>query len=330
MTLRIGLVGLGMMGRNHARVLTSMAAVDFVGAVDPMGDPKGSLIVGTLFTSLDEMIAAGVDAAVVAVPTEEHEAVAMVLADAGVHALIEKPVAVDVPSAVRIKDAFEAAGLVGAVGHIERFNPALQEMRRRLNAQELGKLFLISTERVGPFPNRIKDVGVVKDLASHDIDLARWLGDAQIQVVSGQTAHKMGRIHEDLVVVVGRLDNGIVVSLNVNWLTPTKRRTVTVLGEKGALVADMLSADLTFYANADIPTEWDAMARLRGVSEGDMVRYALRKREPLLVELEHFRDAVLGRPEAQIVTLAEGVDVLRAAESVLLAATSGQLVGIDA
>lgn len=324
MTLRVGLVGLGMMGANHARVLIQMDGVEFVGAVDPNGDTHRALVVGELFSSEDEMIDHGIDAAIVAVPTEEHESVAIRLANAGVHALIEKPVAADVPSAVRIKEAFESAHLVAAVGHIERFNPALQEMRRRLNERELGELFSISTERVGPFPNRVQDVGVIKDLATHDIDLVQWLGAARLAVVSGQVAYRMGRSHEDLVAVVGRLENGVVITLSVNWLTPTKRRLVTVLGERGALVADMLSADLTCFANADTPTEWDAMARLRGVSEGDMVRYALRKREPLLVELENFRDAVLGASQAQIVTLDEGIDVLRAAESVLVSAQSGR------
>jgi predicted dehydrogenase len=330
MTLRVGVIGLGMMGRNHARVLTQMDGVQFIGAVDPAGAPRGALIIGDLFGSVGEMLSVGVDAAIVAVPTEEHEAVATVLAGAGVHMLVEKPVAVDTSSARRVEDAFETAGLVAAVGHIERFNPALQEMRRRLNDHELGRLFSISTERVGPFPNRIRDVGVVKDLASHDIDLVRWLGGGRIATVAAQTAHKMGREHEDLVVVTGRLDNDIVVSLNVNWLTPAKRRTVTVLGERGALVADMLAADLTFFANADTPSEWDAMARLRGVSEGDMIRYAIRKREPLQVELEHFRNAVLGDPDAQVVTLAEGVEVLRVAESILATAASARLAGRNA
>lgn len=318
-----------MMGANHARVLTQMEGVEFVGAADPDGDPHKALVVGRLFSSVDEMIAGGIDAAIVAVPTEDHESVAVKLAEAGVHTLIEKPVSVDVPSAVRIRDAFDTGGLVAAVGHIERFNPALQEMRRRLKGQELGRLFSISTERVGPFPNRVRDVGVVKDLATHDIDLVRWLGGARFEVVTGQVAHQMGRSHEDLVVAVGRLEGGLVINLNVNWLTPTKRRTVSVLGERGALVADMLSADLTYFANADTPSEWEAMARLRGVSEGDMVRYALHKREPLLVQLENFRDAVLGKAEAQIVTPDEGIDVLRAAEAILGSAATGQPMGIS-
>ena len=106
-------------------------------------------------------------------------------------------------------------------------------MRRRLNDRQLGTVFSISTERVGPFPNRVRDIGVVKDLASHDIDLIRWLGGSEFDVVFGQTAHKMDRPHEDLVAGVGRLIDGTVVSMTVNWLTPTKKRNVTVLGERG-------------------------------------------------------------------------------------------------
>lgn len=326
--LRMGLVGLGMMGRHHARILGGLEGVKFIGAVDPGGDRHRSLLRGELFGTLEELVGAGVQAVVVAVPTEDHEAVALGLAEAGVHALVEKPLAADSAGAERIRRAFEEADLVGAVGHVERFNPALQELHRRMAEGQLGRVFSIVTERVGPFPHRVRDVGVVKDLATHDIDLVGWLGGAPVKTISGQTAHQMGRPHEDLVEAVGRLSTGVVVRMSVNWLTPTKRRQVTVLGEGGALVADMISADLTYFANADMPTEWEAVARLRGVSEGDMVRYALRKREPLMVELEHFRDAVLGRPGAQTVSLEEGVEVLRVAEAILVSAELGEILEV--
>jgi predicted dehydrogenase len=313
----MGLIGLGMMGRHHARVLSSVDGVEFVGACDPAGDPHRSLGASRWFESVPDLLDAGVDAVVVATPTDDHESVAMEVLNAGVHMLVEKPVAATVQSAELISAAFTDAGLVGAVGHVERFNPAVQELHRRLTEGQLGTVFSIATERVGPFPNRIRDVGVVKDLATHDIDLIRWIGQSEFDVVFGQTAHKMGRPHEDLVVGTGRLLNGTVVGLNVNWLTPTKRRRVTVLGEGGAFVADTISADLTYYTNADVPTRWDAMAQRRGVSEGDMIRYALEKREPLMVEIENFRDVVLGREGAQHVTLADGVETLRVAERLL-------------
>ncbi len=105
--------------------------------------------------------------------------------------------------------------------------------------------------------------------------------------------------------------------MSVNWLTPTKERTVTVLGEKGALVADLLTSDLSYYSNAAIPIEWDEMARLKGVSEGDMTRYAFPKPEPLQLEHEGFRDAILGQPGAQIVSFEEGIAVMEIAEALL-------------
>ncbi len=315
--IRVGLVGLGQMGRHHARVLIQSDEVHFAGAVDPEGDRHHVVGSGEVFEAVDQLLAAGVDAAVVAVPTVYHREIALQLAAAGVHTLIEKPLADTVVAAREIEAEFKDAGVVGAVGHVERFNSALQEMKRRLEADELGRVIAISTERVGPFPHRIQDVGVVKDLATHDIDIATWIGGARFAEVSGQLAHKMGRPHEDLVVATGRLANDIVVSLSVNWLTPMKRRQVSVLGEKGAFVADLLAADLYFHANAEVGSQWDRIAQMRGVSEGDMVRYAFPKREPLVVEHEAFRSAIEQGHAEGVVSLAEGVEILEVAEEII-------------
>lgn len=315
--MRFGLVGLGMMGRHHARILSESQEIEFVGAVDPTGDRHRSMRRGKVFAEVAQLLEEGVDAAIVAVPTAEHHPVALQLAARGVHTLIEKPLAENVTAAEAIRDAFAASGTLGAVGHVERFNSALQEMKRRLDADELGRVISISTERVGPFPHRIQDVGVVKDLATHDIDIISWIGGADFVEVSGQLAHKMGRPHEDLVVATGRLANDVVASMNVNWLTPVKRRSVSVLGEKGSFVADMLSGDLTFYANAEVGSEWDQLAQMKGVSEGDMIRYAFPKREPLAVEQEAFRLAIANGQAEGVVTLDEGVRILEVAESII-------------
>lgn len=315
--MRFGLVGLGQMGRHHARLLTDSDQVDFVGAVDPIGDRHRALRQGEMFHRVADLLTAGIDAAVVAVPTAQHHEVAMELARQGVSTLIEKPLADSVTAAREIQAEFEASGTLGAVGHVERFNSALQEMKRRLDAGELGRVISIATERVGPFPNRIQDVGVVKDLATHDIDIVSWIGAGRFAEVSGQLAHRMGRPHEDLVVAAGRLDNGVVASMNVNWLTPVKRRTVSVLGERGSFVADLLAGDLFFYSNADVGSEWDQIAQLRGVSEGDMIRYAFPKREPLAVEHEAFRAAIRDGHAEGVVSLADGVEILEVAELII-------------
>ena len=146
-TLRAGLIGLGAMGRHHARVLREIDGVDLVAVADPAGDPHGVAGALPVLQDVQALIAAGIDTAVVAVPTVYHEAIALALAEAGVHALIEKPIADTSAAGERIVAAFASQGLVGAVGHIERFNPALQEMRKRLAAGELGEIYQIATRR---------------------------------------------------------------------------------------------------------------------------------------------------------------------------------------
>jgi predicted dehydrogenase len=327
MTLRAGLVGLGMMGRHHARVLRSLDGVELVAVADAAGDPHSAAPGLPVLGSVEELIAAGIDYCMVAVPTVYHEPVGMALAAAGVHAMVEKPLAQDSPAALRLAEAFENAGLVGAVGHIERYNPALQSLRLRLAHGELGDVYQVVTRRQGPFPARIADVGVVKDLATHDIDLTAWVTQQPFTSVAARTAYKSGREHEDLVAVVGQLADGTVTSHLVNWLSPLKERVTIVTGEKGAYVADTLTADLTFFANGLVPTEWDAIAKFRGVAEGDMVRYAIAKPEPLRVEHEAFRDAVLGK-SSDIVTMRQGLATVAVAEAVLQSAATGTTVAL--
>lgn len=326
--LRAGLVGLGMMGRHHARVLRSLPGVDLVCVVDPAGDPQDVAAGVRVVPELDDATLQLLDYCVVAAPTAYHRDLALHLAHAGVHALVEKPLAPDAKSAVEMTEAFASRGLVGAVGHIERFNPALREARQRLAAGDLGEVFQVSTRRQSPFPARIADVGVVMDLATHDIDLTAWVTQQPYASVSASTAHRSGRAHEDLVSFNGRLANGIVTSHLVNWLSPLKERVTVITGENGAFVVDTLSADLTFFANGSTATVWEDVARFRGVSEGDCIRYAISKPEPLRVEHEQFRDAVLGK-DSSIVSMAEGGRTVRVAEAVLEAAQSNTVIRVD-
>ncbi|MFI6128697.1 MULTISPECIES: Gfo/Idh/MocA family protein [unclassified Micromonospora] len=324
--LRAGLIGLGAMGRNHARVLSNLDGVELVGIVDPAGDTTGTLR-APVVAELSDLLALGVDYAVVACPTALHESIGLELAANGVCALIEKPLAQSVEAATKLVDAFETAGLVAGVGHIERYNPALQSLRTRLEAGELGEVFQVVTRRQGPFPHRIADVGVVMDLATHDIDLTAWVTGQEYTSVAARTVSRSGRLHEDMVAVVGTLADGTMVNHLVNWLSPLKERSTVVTGDKGCFVADTLTADLTFYANAAIDTEWEALRAFRGVAEGDMVRYAIPKREPLLVEHERFRDAVEGK-QSDIVTLRQGLRTVQVAAALLESASDGKVVSV--
>ena len=329
MTLRMGIIGLGMMGRNHARVAREIAGVELVAVADAVGDPHkvaGSL---PLYDSIDGLISHGIDAAVVVVPTQFHEEVGLALAEAGVHALIEKPIAHSIEAGERLVEAFDSRGLVGAVGHVERFNPALIELRKRLEQGELGQVYQIHTRRQGPFPARIADVGVVKDLASHDIDLTAWLANSPYTEIAAQTAFQSGRQHEDMITISAKLANGTIINHLVNWLTPFKERLTLVTGERGAFIADTLTADLTFYENGIIDSDWDAVIAFRGVSEGTVTRFALDKREPLKSEHEAFRDRILGKP-SEAVSLSEGLNVLRVCEASIESAKSGQSIKMGA
>ncbi len=140
-------------------------------------------------------------------------------------------------------------------------------------------------------------------------------------------AHRSGREHEDLVAIVGLLADGTVTSHLVNWLSPFKERITVITGDRGAFVADTLTADLTFHANGTVVTEWESIAKFRGVSEGDMIRYAIAKPEPLRSEHEAFRDAVLGK-DADIVTMRQGLATVAVAEAALRSARTGSTQSI--
>lgn len=318
MTLRAGVLGLGVMGRHHSRVLNQLDGVEFKGVYDP-ADSLGSSIEGKpIVKELDKFLDMGFDYCVVSAPTIYHLEIGTILAERGIHALIEKPVASTTADAIALTDLFAEKDLIGGVGHIERYNPALQSARRRIADGLIGDIYQIATRRQGPFPGRIADVGVIKDLASHDIDLTAWVSQQEYVTINARTAHRSGRSHEDMLVAIGTLSKGTIVSHTVNWLTPFKERTTIITGELGALVVDTLSADLTHFQNGVVGSPWESVASFRGVAEGDITTFALVKKEPLLAEHEAFRDAVLSHTEEGIVTLKEGTNVVRIAEELAL------------
>ena len=319
--LRAGLIGMGRMGRHHSRILQQLDQVDLVVACDPAGDRYRCAGATPVTTTVTDLAAYDLDYAVVAVPITEHLTVARELAANGVHALIEKPLAPTTPDAITIAQLFDC-GLTAAVGYIERYNPALLAMRERLRENHLGGIYQIETRRQGPYPTHEIGSGVVFDLATHDLDIASWLTGQPITAVSAHTSTRKGHIHEDLVAVLGQLADGTITSHTVNWVSPKKERAIIVTGERGCLVADTLHGDLTFFANGSTSTAWDAVEVFRGVTEGDITRYAIPKKEPLLAEHEAFRDALLNKPTS-IASAWDGARVSVAAEGILASAAAG-------
>jgi len=300
------------MGRNHARVLRELPEAELVGVCDrdiDVATACGSLYGVPAFTDHLELLGRTRPQAVtVAVPTNEHRGVTEDCLRAGCHVLVEKPIASSLDDATALIEVAQRMERGLSVGHIERYNPAIIELKRRLDAGQLGRVFQMHARRLGPFPARVRDVGVVVDLATHDLDIMRYLSDQEPTRVYAETRREIHTQNEDLMTGLVRFSDGSQGVLEINWLTPTKVRELTVTGERGMFRADYLTQDLYFYENADCSTEgWEAMDVLRGVSEGVMIRYPLQRKEPLRAELEAFLAAARGE-ESRIVS---GLDGLR-------------------
>lgn len=314
--LRAGIVGVGVMGANHVRVLSNLEGVELVGVADSLGIARALPAQVHIVKSVEELIVSGIDYCVIAAPTASHEEIALKLVDKGIHILVEKPLAHTSDSALRIVEAAKAQGIVAAVGHIERFNSALQQARKRVLLGELGAIYQIATRRQSPYPSRISDVGVVKDLATHDIDLTGWLTNKEYLQVSANAAFRSGKEFEDLITVNALLEEHIVVNHIVNWLSPMKERKIIITGENGTYVADTLHADLTYYENGRIDITQSEIAFFRGMTQGDIHIFAFDKPEPLYIEHCNFRDAILGK-ENDIVSLEQGAKTVRVAEAII-------------
>ena len=320
--LRAAVIGLGMMGANHARVLNELGGVELVGVADPDAAAVGRATAGRTargYATAAELLAAEhPDLVVVAVPTSLHLPTALEALDAGAHVLVEKPIAPGRAEAEQMIAAAEAAGRILTVGHIERFNPAIRELSRRLDDGEIGRVFQIRAARLGPFPARVRDVGVVVDLAPHDIDVMRFLLRSEPIRLYAETEQRIHTDHEDLFTGLIKFDSGAIGLLEINWLTPIKVRKLTVTGERGMYEADYLTQDLVFYANPDREL----------VTEGEMTRRAVQRREPLAVELSEFVAAVRdGGPPP--VAPHDALVAMLLARAMVDAAARGAVIGAD-
>lgn len=327
---RVAVIGTGVMGRNHARVLRELEGVELVGVVDT--DHEAASRVATShstrgYGSLQELLERErPEAVIVAVPTNQHHAVVIDALSARCHVLVEKPIAGTLAEADEMIEAARAAKRVLAVGHIERYNPAVLELKQRIRDGQLGRVYQFHARRLGPFPQRIRDVGVVIDLATHDLDVMRYLSGAEIVRVYAETRREVHTTKEDLVSGLLRFADGAVGVVQINWLTPSKIRVLTVTGERGMFRADYLTQDLYFYENAaPAASNWQQITMLRGVSEGPMVMYAIQKREPLRGELEAFIKAV-GGDASGIVSGDDGREALRLAMALIESGAEGRVV----
>ncbi len=242
--LRVGVVGVGVMGSNHARVLSELPGVKLVGVADPDRNRRETVARNlgcAAFDDADALMRHGVDAVTIAAPTHLHRDIAVDCAARGIHVMVEKPIASTVEESRAIVAAARRAGVTLMVGHVERFNPAVQSIKRAIKDQDI---LSIAITRVGPFPPRMSNVGVVIDLAVHDIDLIRWFTESEIVEIQPQTSSAVAE-REDIALLQFRTASGVLAHINTNWLTPFKARTVIVATRGKYITADLLTRQVT-------------------------------------------------------------------------------------
>lgn len=312
MALRVGVVGLGGMGANHARVYHEMKNVDLVGVCDVNEDLCKDIAKKyhtTPHAKYADLFSQDLDAVNIVVPTALHREVADAAFAKGLDVLLEKPISESVEAGIAITLAAQKAGVKLQIGHIERFNPAVRELKRRIFEGEMGDIVSMTSKRVGPHNPRIRDVGVIVDLAVHDIDIMADLLGKQVTTVyasAGQVIHP----HEDYALIHLAFDNGASGVIDTNWLTPYKVRELTVVGTKGFAVVDYAQARLVFH---------DGSARTTYQEPGQ---------EPLAKELEYFIDCVANDNQPEI-TGEVGVAALRAALAAEESARSHRVVSLE-
>ncbi|UCC76429.1 MAG: Gfo/Idh/MocA family oxidoreductase [Anaerolineales bacterium] len=311
MGLKAAVIGVGMMGRNHARVYAQMEGTSLVAAADPDAsvlEPLARTYRARVYTDYVQLLdEEKPDLVSIAVPTRLHREVAVAAMSRGLHVFLEKPIAASVEEGQKIVECAHREGVKLGVGHIERFNPAVTELKKQLNAGQLGRIFQIHARRVGPFPSRVGDVGVVIDLATHELNLLEYLTGSRVKSVYAETEREIHAKHEDLLTGILKFEDGTIGILDINWLTPTKIRELSLIGEKGMFLVNYLTQDLFFYENDFRNGNWEGLA-IMGVSEGQRIRHNIKRKEPLLAELESFVEAIEDDAEPQI----GGEEALRA------------------
>ncbi len=277
--IRAGVIGTGAMGINHARIYSELPDVKLVGIADIDMDKckaVSSRYNCTPYQDYRQLLEQDLDAVSIVVPTSLHREVAEYAAAAGVNILVEKPIASAIPAAREMIDFCRANNVKLMVGHVERFNPVIAIVRKEIEQEEVS---LVEITRIGPFPPRIRDVGIVIDLATHDVDLIRYLTMSEFKKSFGLVSRNLIQ-HEDLAILAFEMANGTLARVTTNWLTPFKVRDLTIATKKKYIKASLIDQRVTEYSRYSENESY--LVRDLKVPYG----------EPLKLELDAFLDCI--------------------------------------
>jgi predicted dehydrogenase len=300
--LKVGVIGVGAMGKHHVRVYSQIPDVELVGAADINRRLVGQIAKHfqiNAFSDYQKLLNSGVEAVSICVPTSTHKEVALSAFERGIHCLVEKPIAPTVEDAKEIIKKAKQKKVKLQVGHIERFNPIVDVIKNALKGEDVVAIDII---RVGPFPPRVKDVGVIVDLGVHDIDLLSYLTDSdfdEIHALSTSSTNNYGK--EDTAILSFRMKNGVLGHITTNWLTPYKVREIKVAAKDRLFVGNFITQEVIEYSRYTTDPAGYAVCKL-DVPLGEPLRY----------ELESFVDAVRNKKEPRV-TGEEGLKALEVA-----------------
>ena len=313
-SLGVGVIGVGAWGKNHVRVFSELEDVNLV-AVTDRDSSRAKMLAkkhnATHFTQTDDLFKRDdIDAVTICTPTVTHADLALEAVAAGKHVLIEKPMTDTVQQAQRIIDAAKAANVMLMVGFVERFNPSVHTAGQVIDQGTVGELVLGSARRLGPFvPGRVADIGIIKDMAIHDIDIARFLVKQEatsVYAIAGSLYHK----YEDHANIVIRFNDKPTFFLECNWLTPHKLRGLNITGSEGVLSLDYISQEVSIGTS-----QWEQ----KSTSKWD---------EPLKRELSHYVKSIIEK-ENPLTSGVDGLEALRIAEAALESARSKRIIYLE-
>ncbi|MDA8284884.1 MAG: Gfo/Idh/MocA family oxidoreductase [Actinomycetota bacterium] len=315
-TIDIGVIGLGVMGRQHLRVLRGIDDFHVVGVCEPdrgtadqfAGDDPPLAVVPDVAALVD----IGITAAVVASPTTAHAEQAGYLVERGIHVLLEKPVAASVAEATRLREVARSHTACLLVGHVERFNPAVRVLKEFLRRGSLGQVVSLSASRVGVGRPAMPSTNVIFDLAIHDVDVVRFLFEEPVRVIGATGGSLPRNVQEDfahLLLSCGQMTGAV----EANWITPRKRRKLFVTGTDGFAELDYIRQEVRAYQGKSelIGDGTDLYHCL--LRTADPVSVPVASGEPLQAELRHFAKCIRGE-EDPVIVVDEAIDALGCCE----------------
>ncbi|MGF3553918.1 MAG: Gfo/Idh/MocA family oxidoreductase [Thermoplasmatota archaeon] len=290
--IKIGVIGAGSMGKNHARVCSENENIKLVGIVDKdkkIADNVAKNFNTKVFFDYKEMLKE-IDAAIIATPTVTHYKIAMDLLNNGKHVLVEKPICDSVEKTKQLVKTAESNNLILAVGHIERHNPATKFVKDSLVEKKFGELITLTSKRVSNFPGRIKDVGVMMDLGIHDIDIMHFLAGNVKSVYAKAGRFNKNIDYEDHANIVLNFENGICGIIEVNWLTPMKIRKMFLTCSENFVEIDYVNQSVTISSSSY--KKINEMDLFHVPIQYNVNHVALEKKEPLKNEIDDFVNAI--------------------------------------